>query len=204
MSHRCPDRLVVLHGLRVKGVAEPAALAAFTGLPEPEVSESLARLSRGGSALHRRGAIPGWRLTEAGRTEHADALAADGAESAAMAMVTAGFERFAALDGSVKAICTAWQMRDLEAGVVNDHRDHRYDATVASRLATVHAAVVALVADLAAAMARFGAYGSRFDSAHVRFRSGDGDALARPLTGSYHDVWMELHEDLLLTLGRPR
>ena len=25
-----------------------------------------------------------------------------------------------------------------------------------------------------------------------------------PLSDSYHDVWMQLHEDLLLTLGRDR
>ncbi len=36
------------------------------------------------------------------------------------------------------------------------------------------------------------------------FRGGDDDALAKPLSGSYHDVWMELHEDLLATLGRER
>ena len=29
-------------------------------------------------------------------------------------------------------------------------------------------------------------------------------SLTKPLTGSYHDVWMELHEDLLLTLGLAR
>ena len=38
----------------------------------------------------------------------------------------------------------------------------------------------------------------------ARFRDGDDDALAKPLSGSYHDVWMELHEDLLATLGRER
>jgi hypothetical protein len=33
---------------------------------------------------------------------------------------------------------------------------------------------------------------------------GDTAAFARPMSHSYHDVWMELHEDLLLTLGRER
>lgn len=35
-----------------------------------------------------------------------------------------------------------------------------------------------------------------------RLRQGDPDALAKPLSHSYHDVWMELHEDLLNSLGR--
>ena len=30
------------------------------------------------------------------------------------------------------------------------------------------------------------------------------DAVAKPLSGSYHDVWMELHEDLILTQGIDR
>lgn len=51
---------------------------------------------------------------------------------------------------------------------------------------------------------RFAIYRTRFESKLAAFRSGDTDALAKPLTGSYHDVWMELHEDLLATLGRER
>ena len=44
----------------------------------------------------------------------------------------------------------------------------------------------------------------RFSTALERLRAGDTDAFTRPLTDSYHDVWMQLHEDLLLTMGRER
>ena len=44
---------------------------------------------------------------------------------------------------------------------------------------------------------------ARLDDAAWRFVGGDHTALARPLARSYHDVWMELHEDFLVTL-RPR
>jgi hypothetical protein len=47
-------------------------------------------------------------------------------------------------------------------------------------------------------------YQPRLNSALTAFSDGNTEALARPMTGSYHDVWMELHEDLLLALARQR
>lgn len=59
MSHRSPDRMVVLHGLRVKGFADPATLVEFTGLGETEVGELLHGLACAGAAIHRLGPVPG-------------------------------------------------------------------------------------------------------------------------------------------------
>jgi hypothetical protein len=47
-------------------------------------------------------------------------------------------------------------------------------------------------------------YGRRLSRALARVQAGDGDGFTRPLTNSYHDVWMELHEDLVATLGLVR
>ncbi len=204
MGESASVRLVVLHGLRVKGFAEVPALAEFAGLDEPQVADVLEASSVDGLAAHREGAIGGWHLTPAGRAEHASALAADVVDSGARPRVQAGYERFAALDQAVKVVCTAWQVRDLAAGVVNDHSDAGYDATVVAQLATIHEEVVVVLDGLAGAMARFGPYRRRLDAAYDRVQAGDRDALTKPLSGSYHDVWMELHEDLLLTLGMER
>ena len=54
------------------------------------------------------------------------------------------------------------------------------------------------------ALPRFASYALRLTRALERFKGGDGAALARPLSGSYHDVWMELHQDLLLSLAKER
>ncbi len=193
-----------MHGLRVKGFAEAAALADFADLAEAQVSEQLDALAATGAVAYRQGAITGWHLTPAGDDEHACALAAELADSGAGGQVQAGYERFSALDRLVKAICTAWQVRDLDAGVINDHTDADYDATVVARLTTVHAGTVSLLDDLTDALGRFGSYRRRLDAAHRRVVAGERDALTKPLSGSYHDVWMELHEDLLLTLDRER
>jgi hypothetical protein len=42
-------------------------------------------------------------------------------------------------------------------------------------------------------------YGRRLSAALARVDAGDRDALARPLAGSYDEVWAELHADLELT-----
>ncbi len=204
VGERASVRLVVLHGLRVKGFAEAPALADFAGLGEQEVTDVLEALSVAGLAAHREGAIGGWHLTPAGRAEHAAELAADVAGSATRPQVDAGYERFADLDRAVKVVCTAWQVRDLAAGVVNDHSDADYDAAVVDQLAMIHATAGDVVDSLTAAMARFRPYRRRLDAAYERVQAGDRDALTKPLSGSYHDVWMELHEDLLLTLGMER
>jgi hypothetical protein len=42
-------------------------------------------------------------------------------------------------------------------------------------------------------------YGRRLSVALARVDAGDQDAVARPLAGSYDEVWTELHQDLELT-----
>ncbi|HET6478567.1 MAG TPA: transcriptional regulator, partial [Actinoplanes sp.] len=57
--------------------------------------------------------------------------------------------------------------------------------------------------ELAAALPRFGRYRERLGAALGRARGGALEELADSLT-SYHVVWFQLHEDLLVTLGRTR
>ena len=51
---------------------------------------------------------------------------------------------------------------------------------------------------------RLGRYRQRLAAPLERLQDGDGDALAGPVGSSYHNVWFELHEDLIATLGRRR
>ena len=94
-------------------------------------------------------------------------------------------------NGWFKALCTEWQLHDHPRSCVQ-------------RLGERHREVDAIGHRLAGAITRFSPYPSRFDTALIRLRAGDANAFTKPLTGSYHDVWMHLHEDLLLTLDRPR
>jgi hypothetical protein len=53
-------------------------------------------------------------------------------------------------------------------------------------------------------VARFATYRPRLRAARVRVAEGETDWLTSPRIDSYHTVWMELHEDLLIALGRDR
>ena len=48
------------------------------------------------------------------------------------------------------------------------------------------------------------AYGPRLESVLIRILDGESNMFTGVMCGSYHDVWMELHEDLILTQGLDR
>ena len=54
------------------------------------------------------------------------------------------------------------------------------------------------------AFGRLGPYPARLGNAIEQLQAGDTAYIARPTVDSYHQVWFELHEDLLVTLGRER
>ena len=92
----------------------------------------------------------------------------------------------------------------LDNMVLNDHTDPAYDAGVVRRLGALHDQAVAAIADLSGLVGRFAGYGLRLSAAYRRVIDGDHRWFTTPLIGSYHDIWMELHEDLLVTLGIER
>jgi pyruvate,orthophosphate dikinase len=88
--------------------------------------------------------------------------------------------------------------------VRNDHADARYDDRVVRDLGVALDRVRPVGDRLAAVLERFEPYGPHLDDALARVRSGDGDYVAKPVIPSFHTVWFEMHEDLLVTLGLDR
>lgn len=205
MSRPSEPRLLVLHGLRLKGAAELDALAEAAGLPAAEVESLLHALEHDGLVEHRSGALSGWTLTSAGRTEQARLVAAEVDATGNRDVVTNAYRRFRALNADVLATCSRWQVRDVAGTPVrNDHSDPSYDARVVADLERLHRQAGPLLDDLAATLDRYRSYGPRLGHAVARVSSGDGDWFTRPVMPSYHTVWFELHEDLLTTLGLDR
>lgn len=197
--------LRVLHALKVNGFAEPPAVAEATGLPEAEVEGIVSTLGEGGLATHRDGRISGWCLSPEGKDEHLRLLAQDRDAAGADGALELAYQGFLDANERFKALCTDWQMRTVGGELVmNDHTDTAYDAAVAARLGSLHVEIVPVLDNLAAVLPRFEPYSLRLTRALERFKGGDGAALARPLSGAYHDVWMELHQDLLLSLAKER
>jgi pyruvate,orthophosphate dikinase len=143
-------------------------------------------------------------LTATGQSLAAEMLAAD-RQAMGPAAADAALDGFIALDGRMKVIVTAWQMKEVGGQhVLNDHTDAAYDADVLARLAALHADADAWLAPLLTALPRLRAYARRLSSAAQAATAGDGRFIASPRVDSYHGVWFELHEDLIRLAGRTR
>jgi hypothetical protein len=199
------DRLLVLHGLRLKGFAEADALAGLYGLDEDEVALELKDLAADALVLHRDGRVSGWSLTQDGRDAVGALLADELDRTGARAAIEAAYQRFQAVNRELLEVCTAWQLKSLDGvQTINDHADVAYDAETIRRLAAVHEAAAPVVDDLGTALPRFARYGPRLAHALARVLAGENQWFTRPVLDSYHTVWFELHEDLLSTLGLQR
>ena len=205
MSPPSDPRLLVLRGLRLKGVVPLDGLADATGLPAADVEPVLDALAGDGFVVLRTDALAGWTLTPAGRRELERLLADEVDAAGAREAVTGAYQRFRALNAGVLDVCSQWQVRDVDGRpVVNDHTDAAYDEAVIADLARIQHAADPLCDDLAAALDRFRSYGPALRRAVRRVEDGDGDWFTKPVMPSYHTVWFELHEDLLATLGLDR
>ncbi len=196
--------LLVLHAVRLAGFVDAPTVAGRLGLPIDEVERHLANATADGFARHRSGSRPGWSLTDEGRKENERLLADELDRSGHRDVVESAYRRFVELNRRVLAICTDWQVLDVEANVLNDHADPEHDRVVIDRLAELHRQAEPVLTELGGALARYAGYGPRFDRAMANIRSGDHDWFTRPTIDSYHTVWFELHEDLLATLGLDR
>jgi hypothetical protein len=191
-----------LHALRIKGRASDAALGHMLGVSPDDAALRRAALVSHGLAQYREGRLPASSLTPGGRELHAALLAERLTDTVRRSAVTQGLADFLPVNGELKRVCSSWQTR--ADGSPNQHDDAAYDASVIERLTAVHAEATALLRTAARIEPRLGRYAGRLDAALARIQAGDAAAFLRPMTESYHDIWMELHEDLLLLAGQVR
>lgn len=206
MASGLPPRSVTLHCLRIKGVAEAEVLATATGLGVELITSSLTDLVEQELAQHRVGVLTGWRPTALG-VQHDDAWLSQELEATgARGPLEEAYRSFLLLNPELLTACTAWQLVDAGDGSMtpNDHTDRSYDAGVVAHLAEIHRRVQPVVSELIRRMPRFAPYLPRLQTALDHVQAGDGDWFTRPLLDSYHQVWFELHQDLLSTLGLDR
>ena len=111
------------------------------------------------------------------------------------------YSPFLELNSSFKELCSSWQSR---YGAPNDHSDADYDARCIAELGGLLSRSLEVLAGFAAASRRFDLYAHRLRAAHSRLEAGDTRMFTGVMCGSFHDVWMELHEDLVQLLGIDR
>ncbi len=189
------SRFRVHHALRIKGFVKLEPLAELAGIPVIEAELLLKQLEGDGFAAFRE-ARELWQLTKDGREAHRVALEEDAGRPGFREGLARSYPRFLEFNEKFKALCGDWQLRD---GVPNDHSDDAYDAAVVLRLGEIDDHVRPLCTEMGEVAERFAGYAPRLLDCRGRLEAGDGKMLTGVMCGSYHDVWMELHEDLILS-----
>lgn len=198
-------RLLALHTLRLRGVAEAEEIAEYMGADLEAIRAELARLESEDLVRYRRGRIGGYAHTPEGRATGERLLAEELDEHGLRPRIEAAYEEFLTFNRQLLTVCTSWQLRTVDGqSVPNDHRDTAHDEAVLDALVSLDQRVQPVLAALVEALDRFAGHQRRLRYSLDRVLAGEHDWLTRPMFPSYHSVWFELHEDLLATLGRDR
>jgi pyruvate, orthophosphate dikinase len=212
----------IIRTLVIKGTSTPDAVAAAL-LSSPEAVAPAVKGLVADSLLEPDG--DAYRLTATGKVRGAALIETDRVAwgSARWQVALTAFHE---LDLRVKEVVTGWQLRDVGGSqVLNDHADSVYDGAVLGRLADLHHDALMWLTSLnegpgiptlsggrpwpqatagrgvPAALIR---YGMRLARALASANAGDQRFVASPRVDSYHSIWFELHEELILLAGRSR
>lgn len=175
MAHDSDPRLLALHAVRIKGFADDATVARRFGLDRAEVTEHLLDFEAYGFVRRSEFLdLSGWGVTDRGRTANEAQLRAELEETGAGPAVRAAYDRFLTHNERLLRACTRWQLRP-QPGDPYAVNDH---------------------SDWA--------WDERFEASLRRVDEGDLSGVDKPREDSCHTVWMELHEDLIASLGESR
>jgi len=188
--------LKLLQAVRLKGRITAGEVAETTKEDPGVIAEAVEAATEAGFII----AGKTLRLSPEGRTRLNELLAAEreGVDQAAIAAV---YDRFRDVNADFKALVADWQLKN---GEPNPHDDDEYDAAVLARLADVHARVLPINTEVANELPRLARYSDKLESALAKVTAGETTWLARPIVDSYHTVWFELHEELILAAGLTR
>jgi hypothetical protein len=190
------SELTVLQAVRLKGRVSLDDLAATLGEDADELVDSVDQLTRSGLLVDDKAL----RLSPDGRVRLNELLVAE-RQQIDTAALAAAYADFRAINAEFKALVTDWQVKN---GQPNTHDDADYDAAVVGRLDNMHHRVTPIVAAAAAQLPRLGRYSAKLQAALDKIHAGETLWLSRPLIDSYHTVWFELHEELILATGLTR
>jgi pyruvate,orthophosphate dikinase len=186
-----------LQVLCIKGRARPDVLAAAV---DADVAAVIEQCEREGLVENTK---LGYRVTDSGRARADERYARERQEAGPV--LEDVYEIFVPINDQVKQIVTDWQLREVDGSMIlNDHQDPAYDASVIARLRDLDGEVETALVQLSSALPRFDGYTRRLQRALDAISAGDQTMVAAPIKDSYHTVWFELHEELLLLTGRER
>ena len=177
----------VLRVLRLRGFATGDGLRQSIGVDPSQVVERLVADEQVNFIEARNM----YMLAPSGRSRIDDHLAA----SDPITEMSDAYESFLSLNTEFKQVCTDWQVRD---GEPNSHDDDDYDAACIARLRDLYMRSEPVISELATAVPRLNLYRRRLLEALTAIDDGQSQRFTGVMCESFHDVWMELHEDLIV------
>lgn len=190
------DEDLVLYVLRVRGYISSDGLQESLGTVPTEIMDDF--VSKGWLELMEERNM--YMLTPEGTEEQERRLEASADPALAKALAPA-YQKFLELNNEFKELCNAWQLKD---GAPNDHSDAAYDQRQIDALQSIAERVQAVIGELSNALPRLARYDHRLQNAARRVAAGEIKMFTGVMCGSFHDIWMELHEDLMLLQGIDR
>jgi pyruvate,orthophosphate dikinase len=195
------DKETLVRVLHIKGFATPGGLAPVV-LSNPATVAPLLESMNDEGLLKMMGEM--YQLSEEGKNL-GERLMEEDRSNWSTEGATAALDDFLDLDGRMKEIVTSWQMREVDGEpVLNDHTDEGYDKAVLDELVKLHAEATDWLAPLIPELQRLVTYRIRLIRAAEEIAEGNHSYIASPHIDSYHNIWFELHEDLIQLAGRTR
>lgn len=177
-----------------------------TGLKPEEVMAYLSKLTEKGLAVKEtKETVERWKITSDGEkvvnSYRQFILNRTGQREA----IIRKFEEFENIHNiKFKELATAWQVKIVNGRpVINDHSDPEYDSAILRQILALHKSVLNTLEGIASAISMFKNYMGRLDRAAKKIEENELEYFIKN-EDSYHNVWFELHENVLKFWGRER
>ena len=179
-------------------------LSAYS-LKVEEVESHLDSFKENNLVNYREGRIEGWMLTQEGRGRSQQLVTSELESSGFREEINSNYQGFLSSNQRFLSLCTDWQLRTVNGEQeINDHSDTTYDEEVITRLVDINNEIQPVCKSLADSLNRFEGYSRRFSEALHKVQNNEPEWFTKPMIDSYHTIWFELHENLLVTLGIER
>lgn len=182
----------VLRALATAGIADSETVAADVAADLGTVDETLDRLAEADRVEVDAGF---WYLTDDGE-DRLTTLFQERFSAEEREQLSGALEDFERLDDRLKSLASEWQSLDPEAEDA---------AEVVESLADLHADLEDWLDGLDAELQEtYAAYVTSLGAALDALRDGEIAYFTGTEVDSYHEIWFDLHDDLLRTLGKDR
>lgn len=139
-----------------------------------------------------------WLITDDGKARFRSCL--QQRRKDLLPLIQEKFDRFNDLDHRIKEVCSSWQTKP--EGKANRHDDPAYDLSLVAALTEVNQQIKTLLSG--GGLEKEFELLADLDEALAKVKQGEVEYYTGLWVSSYHNVWRELHEDILATLGLER